>query len=454
MSQPRTKSITSMIKKSYQYITADIDRALLILLTFALPFERIPSFEVFDATIRPSVIIGLVLIVRVAYLLATKKARFSFGFPEKLIIAFMAWLALLVPESININRGVSVLLFNSFTIVLALSVSLLFNKKYIKPIIYSLFLSALGVCLFGLFQYLGNLYGLPNSITGIRQMYSWQVFGFPRIHSMALEPLYFASYLLLPFCAAFCLALDSKQKIISQKLAGSLLFLFSFIIFMTVSRGALYAMAGALLIGSALFAKLKLTSLRQILSSCAVILVGIGLGLLAMNFMSKIPTDTASTIKSGQKGTSAYFEHAKNTSLDDNDGRAMSRQKAIDIVSTEQAVLLLGVGPGQFGPVVQSNIPKGGKWTIVNNLPLELLVETGLVGLLLVVVFIATMIFKGLQLGLSKPSNQTSLFAAIISLYLISQAIQYQSYSTLYVIYIWFPIGLLLGVVKIKPFKK
>jgi len=450
MSQASTKSIASMIKKIYKYITADTDRALLILLTFALPFERIPSFEVFDATIRPSVIIGLVLITRVAYLLATKKARINLDFPEKLLIAFMAWLALLVPESININRGVSVLLFNSFTIVLALSASLLFNKKYIKPIIYSLFLSAVGVCLFGLFQYLGNLYGLPNSITGIRQMYSWQVFGFPRIHSMSLEPLYFASYLLLPFCTAFCLTLDSKQKIISQKLAGTLLFLFSFIIFMTVSRGALYGMAGALLIGSALFAKLKLTSLRRVMLIIFTILIAGGLSLVIINFFNKPP----SSFTQGQKGANAYIAQLKNTSLDDNDGRAMSRQKAINLVSTEQAVLLLGVGPGQFGPVVQNNIPKDGKWTIVNNLPLELLVETGLVGLLLVVVFIASMIFNGMRLGLSLPSNETSLFAAIISLYLISQAIQYQGYSTLYVIYIWFPIGLLLGVIKIKPFKK
>ena len=447
MSQASTKTITNIVKKSYQYITADIDRALLILLTFALPFERIPSFEVFDATIRPSVIIGLVLIIRVAYLLATKKARFSFGFPEKLLIAFMAWLALLVPESININRGVSVLLFNSFTIVLALSVSLLFNKKYIKPIIYSLFLSAVGVCLFGLFQYLGNLYGLPNSITGIRQMYSWQVFGFPRIHSMALEPLYFASYLLLPFCAAFCLALDSKQKIISQKLAGSLLFLFSFIIFMTVSRGALYGMVGALLVGIGLFMRLKLTSHRRVMLIIVTILIAGGLSLVIINFFNKPP----SSFTQGQKGANAYIAQLKNTSLDDNDGRAMSRQKAIDIVSTEQAALLLGVGPGQFGPTVQNNISKEGKWAIVNNLPLELLVETGLVGLLLVVVFIATMVIKGMRLGLSLPSNETSLFAAIISLYLISQAIQYQGYSTLYVIYIWFPIGLLLGVIKIKP---
>lgn len=447
MSQASTKSITNLIKKSYQYITADIDRALLILLTFALPFERIPSFEVFDATIRPSVIIGLVLIIRVAYLLAIKKARFSFGFPEKLLIAFVAWLALLVPESININRGVSVLLFNSFTIVLALSVSLLFNKKYIKPIIYSLFLSAVGVCLFGLFQYLGNLYGLPNSITGIRQMYSWQVFGFPRIHSMALEPLYFASYLLLPFCAAFCLALDSKQKIITQKLAGSLLFLFSFIIFMTVSRGALYGMVGALLVGIGLFMRLKLTSLRRIMLIIVTILLAGGLSLVIINFFNKPP----SSFTQGQKGANAYIAQLKNTSLDDNDGRAMSRQKAIDIVSTEQAVLLLGVGPGQFGPVVQNNIPKEGKWTIVNNLPLELLVETGLVGLFLIVIFIASMILNGMRLGLSLPNNETSLFAAIISLYLISQAIQYQGYSTLYVIYIWFPIGLLIGVIKIKP---
>lgn len=434
------------VTKAFDYIKADIDRTLLIMLAFSLPFERIPSVDIYGATIRLSVIFGIVIIARTFYLVITKRIKFRVNLRSKLLLIFLTWIFLLIPQSINIGRGVSVFLFSSFTIAMAISISLLFKKQYIRPVIYAVLSSAVLVCVFAIFQYFGNILGLPSVITGIRDMYSWEVFGFPRIHSTALEPLYFASYLLLPFCTAFCLALDSKQKIIPRKLAVLLLLLFSFIIFMTVSRGALYAMAGALLIGSTLFAKLKLTSLRQILSSWAAILIGISLGLLMMGFISKIPTDAASTIKSGQKGTSAYFEHAKNTSLDDNDGRALSRQRATDIINNDRWVLVFGLGPGQFGPTVQNNIPKNGKWTIVNNLTLELMVETGIVGLLLVLVFMADLLVAGLKQFLNTKNKEEMVFLGSLCLYLVSQAIQYQSYSTLYVIYVWVPIGFLMAL--------
>jgi len=160
------------IAKIYSYIKEDLNRSLLVLMIFVLPFERIPSAEVMGASIRPSVIVGLVIVARALYLLAIKKLKINFSFQEKLLVAFLVWILLLIPESINLSRGVSVFLFNSFTIITALSIALIFDKKYIKPIIYSLLSSAFIVCLFAVFQYFGNLLGLPNNITGLRDMYA------------------------------------------------------------------------------------------------------------------------------------------------------------------------------------------------------------------------------------------------------------------------------------------
>ena len=148
-----------------------------------------------------------------------------------------------------------------------------------------------------------------------------------------------------------------------------------------------------------------------------------------------------------KKGADAYLNQLKNTSLDDNDGRALSRQKAVTIIRTDKTVLLLGLGPGQFGPYVQNNIPRDGKWTIVNNLTLELLVETGVIGFALILVFILSLLVKGAGAYLKQKDPETALFVGGLSLYLLSQSIQYQGYSTLYIIYIWTSIGILLSLI-------
>ena len=74
----------------YSYIRADINRALILLLVFTLPFERIPSVEVLGASIRPSVLVGIAIILRTLYLIIRKKLRPGLNFQEKLLIAFLA----------------------------------------------------------------------------------------------------------------------------------------------------------------------------------------------------------------------------------------------------------------------------------------------------------------------------------------------------------------------------
>ena len=104
------------INKIYKYLAHDLNRSLLILMVFVLPFERIPSVEVFGASIRLSVLVGLLIIARTAYLLFKKQLKLKFNLQEKLLVAFLVWVFLLIPESINISRAVSVFLFNSFIV--------------------------------------------------------------------------------------------------------------------------------------------------------------------------------------------------------------------------------------------------------------------------------------------------------------------------------------------------
>lgn len=436
--------------RTWDYIKSDFDRFLIILLIFVLPFERIPSVDILGASLRPSVVIGLLVIARAIYKLLTKQIKFKFNLEYKLLVIFVIWILLLVPISINIFRGVSVLLFDFFTISLAISISLIFNKKYLRPIIYSLLLSASLMCIFAIFQYFGNLFGLPNSVTGLREAYTWSVFGFPRVHAASLEPLYFAAYLLLPFCITFLCASLKNNKLVGQKLSYFLLALFSMVIFMTVSRGAIYAMAGTLIVGAIFLIWLGLSDLTKILKSLLMIVVAAGLSLLLINFVNKPP----SIYTQNKQGASAYLAQLSNTSIDDNDGRALARQKAVQILKNDRLVIIFGLGPGQYGPYSQNNIPKDGKWTIVNNLALEVLVELGAVGLAILVIFVVTLLMKGVKTSITQKGQDLFILVFGLCLYIFSQAIQYQGYSTLYVIYIWVPIGLLMGLIIKTKLKK
>jgi len=110
--------------------------------------------------------------------------------------------------------------------------------------------------------------------------------------------------------------------------------------------------------------------------------------------------------------------------------------------------LFLGIGPGQYGPYVQNNKQVDGSWTIVNNLVLELVVETGIVGLLSIAIFIVAIFYLGSKTAFTDKDTPIAILALSICGYLASQVVQYQAYSTLYVVHLWVAIGLLLALLR------
>jgi O-antigen ligase len=442
--------LISYLNKIKKYITEDIDRFLILCLVFSLPFDRIPSIELFGVTLRFSILFGALLIVRATYLIIKKRIDPSLRGYEKILLIFIAWLVLIIPESINITKALTNVISNIFVILMSYSFAVLFKKNYIKPIIYSLFISAGITVAFGLYQYVGDDFGLSTAATGLLDRYTRAIFGFPRIQAFSLEPLYFASYLLLPFSAALALYLNDKQKIISNKIGLSLLFLYSFGIFMTVSRGGIYGLVACLLFLLGISWLLKTSRLKKTLLIVFLIVLSFGTSLLLINYLNKTP----SGYTNGKEGANAYVTQIKNTGLDKGDERAKARAKAITIIKENKTVLFLGLGPGQYGPYVQNNRASNGSWTIVNNLFLELLVETGVVGLLLIMTFIAFILYKGIRYIFASKDIQAAIIALTACGYLVSQAVQYQSYSTLYIVHLWVAIALLLAVLRQNVQKK
>ena len=106
----------------------------------------------------------------------------------------------------------------------------------------------------------------------------------------------------------------------------------------------------------------------------------------------------------------------------------------------------LGVGIGGYGPFVASisHLKPDAGWAIVNNEPIELLAETGLIGLALFIAFLFAAFRAGTQgSDPSDPTVEAVRIACVAAL--VGMIVQYQTFSTLYVMHIWFTIGLMLA---------
>ena len=188
----------------------------------------------------------------------------------------------------------------------------------------------------------------------------------------------------------------------------------------------------------------KKTSLVKIIKLAIMILISFVLSIAIINYLNK----PASSFTEGKRGTSAFVDQLQNTSVGEGDERSAARKKALSILNENKSSFIFGIGPGQFGPYVQNNSTSTYGWTIVNNLTIELLLETGVVGLLLITVFIIVMGFKSFFMYKDTKDEYVVLVILGTWMYLLSQAIQVQTYSTLYIFVLWVPIGIIMGVLR------
>lgn len=438
----------SIIDTLFNKIKQNIDLYLLTGLSFSLPFDRLPSVELFSVSIRFSTLFAFLIILRAAYLIISKKIKLKLIFPQKVLIFLIVWICLLIPESINLQRGAMVALFNIFTILTAISVSIIFDKKFIRTIIKAVIISSLIAVAFGFYQYVADLLKVKPLYTGLLDRYTYKVFGYPRIQAFSYEPLYFASYLMLPVALTLSMLVLKIYNIFSKKWLYTFLSLYCLAIFLTSSRGALYALLSLLVSFFVLAFIKKIANIKMLLIVLFYIAISFGASYIIL------ATFNEQTLAGKRnQAQSTYTTQISDTSLEKDDERAVSRKLALDILKNNKQAWVIGVGPGQYGPIVQNNVEKSdGGWFIVNNLTLELIVELGLIGLAAVVLY-----FLNLFIGLYKNlSGNRSLEIRLLSLslfgYLASQAVQYQSYSTLYVVLLWTVAG--LSMATISSFKK
>lgn len=401
-----------------------------ILIGFFLPFERIGSLDFGSITIRISQLLALIAmgswfargIIRKKLVVVRNPVFWS-------ILIFVGLAALSLLNAPNFDRSLTVLLFTVFTIVVAVFLpNVLTSENRMKAMLKAIFIGMGVTTVFGLFQFLGDLAGLPTSITGLRDLYTKNILGFPRIQSTALEPLYFANYLLLPISLLLTLQLK-KLSPFSQKVTLILLLLAGLNFVLTVSRGG-YIAAAISIVFIAVFTFRQFLTIKNITMISAVVVL---VGLLTVQFLQ------------AEQALDKFITHAQNVF-----SGASYNERVETYELAYRSVLehpLLGIGMGSFGPYASYHpyaVPGQG-FRIVNNEYLELATENGLLGLAAFVLIIAIVFIRSIKAYQVTTSPYMKAVLLGLCAALLGIMVQYNTFSILYIMHVWVTIGLLMA---------
>ncbi len=270
-------------------------------------------------------------------------------------------------------------------------------------------------CAFCWLQSLLDVLGVDRDITLLCPGCTSYSFGFPHPSGFAIEPQFMGNLLLAPVFLSLHLWLKSKSEktVFSSRALLAISFFLLSTLFLTFSRGAIYSF----LLGFALLLILNLTKLknRHTLKIVPLVLVSfllvlgcqglaskysnysrgftcgvtsaisqLSLGTVALDCdnpaTSTQPTSPAQTTQSEQPSSapifSGYVEESTNARMNFN-------RIALELSPKTTKTLLFGYGLGSAGEIMYKEGKTTTPYEIVQNEPLSLLLETGLLGLLL-----------------------------------------------------------------------
>lgn len=431
-------TVLNRIKRHWYGTTLSV---LATLLVASLPFDRIPSWDVMilgvSFTLRLSLLFGAALIALSVPLLWRKRTNLQ-HIQYYLLLAFGFFYLLSALAGTDLKRALTVYAFTMFTLLLSVSVSVItsrVNKQWAeKALLYATWIALI----FGFYQFFGDIFSLPSNITGLRDIYTKVVFGIPRIQSVGLEPLYYANFLLLPllyFSSKFLSGDDERPYLIALIVTQ---------IVLTISRGALIAGATGVITLLILMARKK--RYTQSLGLLALIFVGVALALnlTGITILPDSKTQSGDNVTPNEKAV-AVVDQATNLNVQDD--RVRNRTLAWEAFKTSP---ILGIGPGNFNRYARDKYEgyrtNDGSYVIVNNEPLELLAEGGLLGLGFFVAFISLLWWRVTKLAWQSHSSVAGIWPAAISAYFVAMAIQYQTFSTLYIVHLWVVIGIAMAL--------
>jgi O-antigen ligase len=431
---PSVAALLAFVTLSSLIIFTDL-RAAPVLIAFFLPFQNVFTLEIAGYTLKTSQV--LVLLSLLAWSLRSfqkrdfRVAQTSMNFP---LLLFLVAGLISVANAINVSRSVAILSWALFSFLFfLLMASLVRTEDLLRKVVVSLLVSGTLVSLFGLYQFAGSYLGLP---TLLRDVYLPTGMYLTRVQSTFLEPLHFASFLLVTIPVCVALYLGRVRKFHTRYLLISLLVM-GLALVLTIARGGYLGLVVSVF---ALFLFTKKTGQKRgrvikiALSFAVVILV------LVVAVIYLAPPGIISTTILGGEAIRAGSSFTRMLLM--KDAWAMFLESP-----------LIGVGIGNFGPYANQRVFRS--TTIVadfgtaNNVPLEVLAESGILGFLaLVLVFLSYL--RGVWQGMKSAKSHflSSLLAGLAAGFL-GLSFQYLTYSPFYGEWTWFLLGLSMAAVNL-----
>ncbi|MCL5795383.1 MAG: O-antigen ligase family protein, partial [Patescibacteria group bacterium] len=403
----------------------------LLLVVFTLPMERIPTLDIGLFTLKlDQVFAGMTMISWILKILVDRKklSPFPLGWP---IIFYLLACFISVVFAHDTSRAISVFVFVIFMAIVGwLTADLIDDKVKLSKVIKILFVTTALACLFGLYQFLGDIAGLPIALTGLKDIYTKAVLGFPRIQAFSMEPLYFANFLFIPLGIATGLILFKQKVITSMPKLYILVVLILINIVLGISRGAYVALA-AFAVFILIFLVRKLLTIKNIV--IGVVSLAIILG-SAYTFLKVSRPDALDQ----------FIAHA--TLEDFSQGESVQKrlQDYSFALDYWQESPVIGIGLGNYGPRYK-NYPQHSEvtaWEIVNNQYLETLAETGVIGLIFLIIILLVLFIRTIIAYAHTKDPFYKALLAGLSAAMVAILVQYNFFSTIYIMHIWFLIGL------------
>lgn len=401
----------------------------LLAMVFFLPFERIPTLEVASFTLKINHLLGALLIIFWLLALAFKKQKIQpIGVGIPVLLFIMALTLSLLNSQLPI-RSVTFLVLDIFVILIFFIFTQLIDNKTKLLKVQNVLLITLGISIiFSFYQFTGDMLGLPLLLTGLDMGYSKAVFGFPRVQAFAREPLYLGNLLLLGI--GFCAAILSNNKLFRYFYLFLVLLVLTIIL--TVSRGAILGLLIFLILWFLIQAKTILT-LKNITYFFLTLITGITILGIIFSYLGKNLSQT-------------FIGHLSISDLsfgESTQGRLLAFQKAADAWKTSPWI---GIGLGNYGAFTanyDSSAPE--IQNIVNNQYLELLAESGIVGLATFLILLICIFWRSCLAIKTCQDKQLKNYLVALNLALAAILIQYNFFSTLSILHIWVTMGIVVA---------
>lgn len=397
-------------------------QTLLTLLILSLPFERVLTKDIASFNVKPPYLFGIALFLAYFWMRIRERRPLRLDANDMLLGLFIGWSFLTVAWSLE---PMFTILISGMYLLMGLiwfSVRRIVKpenqERYLRLFIYV----GLGTAVFGFWQFVGDSVGLGQKYTLLADIYVKRIFGFPRIQSTFFEPGFFANFLLIPLYASVYFILQKQPR------WAAALYVIGCAFFLTLSRGGIYALL-LTFVPFAIFVGMKNQRKLPYMALC--------IATLAASYLTSLG---AIYLAAKDKGVQNYIQQAtrandvvQNTTYNKQQvNRAYTVRVALD---TWREHPFGGVGAGAFGAIPEfSDIRKeGNERQTANSLYPEVAAETGAVGLGLLVAFLASIAIRLTRMY----RTDRSLLPITLLAIQFAMFIQYGSFSTLYLVYVW-----------------